>query len=139
MATVRFIPSPLSPYEGAEISSSEGGSSKKEGSIGSIGPRSGGFAPFAHNVSHVNTDKGTQIPREKICFSVDACFRDARVSHNVRPTYSHVRALREFVRACVREGWQLRREISYEITGSHCRGGPPSLPPPPVSLRGVDH
>lgn len=36
------------------------------------------------------------------------------------------------MRACVREGWQPRREISYEITGSHCRGSPLG---PPFGLR----
>jgi len=68
----------------------------------------------------------------------------------MRPTYSHTfvysrtlmcTLVRASVCACmhayVREGWQPCREISYKITGSHCRGSPLSTPPQPLRGRSL--
>lgn len=67
--------------------------------------------------------------------SASTCARYNEAHILMRPSYVRTRAL-SCVRACVREGWQPRREISYEITGSHCRGSPlgPLRPPRGRSL-----
>lgn len=98
-------PSPLSlSRRGRNISSSERRvPRKKKGSIGSIGGPRAEVCPLRAQCFSRHTDKGTQIPREKIRFSVDACFRDARVSQcEALHTHTRTRFKREFVRACVR-------------------------------------
>lgn len=98
----------------------------RNSSISSIRPSPRAeFCPFTQCFSR-HTDKGTQIPRENP-------FQCRCVCHNEAHILTH---------ACVRESWQLRREISYEITGSHChkpRVPSPLLLPLFPDLREVDH
>lgn len=94
------------------------------------GPRSpGAFAPL-HNVSHVTQTKRrkfhVKIRSMRTSASTCACHNEAHILYTYALAHSRV-----CVRACVREGWQPRREISYEITGSHCRGSPLGPPQPP--------
>lgn len=107
------------PLREAGISSS-GRPSETVRSVRS-GPRAGP-CPFTQCFSR-HTDKGTQIPREKSPLGV--CFCGERVC--TMSTYTHRRVR-----------WQPRREISYEITGSHSRGSPLASSPP-FGLHRVDH
>lgn len=117
VATVRFILDPLSPLRGRNI---EFRRVLGNGSIGSIRTLSPRALPLytMFLTSHRQRD-------------ANSTWKSARCVLPHRQWGPHTRAFsraRACVRTCVREGWQSRREISYEITGSHCRGRPPRPP-----------
>lgn len=79
-----------------------------------------------------HTDKGTQIPRENPLRRARVCHNEAHITLTRISTREHVCG-----KAAAFHGTQLfRREISYEITGSHLPGPTSSLL---LGLRGVDH